>query len=60
MPSALRGRSSARLFLPTEFASAVVIEAKLTKDDVTARDRVMRIVHLAVMRDTRESEGAFL
>ena len=45
-------------FVPTEFAPAVVIEAKLTNDDGTARDKVTRIVHLAEMRDMREREGA--
>jgi hypothetical protein len=44
-------------FVPTEFAPAVVIEAKITSDDGTARDKVARIKVLAEMRDRREREG---
>ena len=43
--------------VPTEFAPAVVIEAKLTHDDGTARDKVTRILHLAQLRDERERDG---
>ena len=44
-------------FVPTEFAPAVVIEAKLTNDDGTARDKVARLLRLAAMRDERERAG---
>jgi hypothetical protein len=44
-------------FVPTEFAPAVVIEAKITGDDGTARDKVARIKVLAEMRDRRVREG---
>ncbi len=40
-------------FVPTEFAPAVIIEAKITGDDGTARDKVARIHRLATMRDDR-------
>ena len=43
--------------VPTEFAPTVVIEAKLTNDDGTARDKVTRILHLAELRDERERAG---
>jgi hypothetical protein len=33
--------------IPSEFNPQVVIEAKLTEDDGTARDKVTRIQHLA-------------
>ena len=40
-------------FVPTEFATAVIIEAKLTNDDGTARDKVARLLRLAaVVRGT--------
>ena len=44
-------------FVPDEFNPAVVIEAKITGDDGTARDKATRIVHLAEMRDHRIREG---
>ena len=44
-------------FVPTEFAPAVIIEAKLTNDDGTARDKVTRLVHLAEIRDARKRAG---
>ncbi len=44
-------------FVPDEFNPAVVIEAKITGDDGTARDKITRIVHLAEMRDERERRG---
>ena len=44
-------------FVPTEFAPAVIIEAKLTNDDGTARDKVTRLMHLVEMRDERERVG---
>ncbi len=40
-------------FVPTELAPAVIIEAKITGDDGTARDKVARILRLATMRDDR-------
>ena len=43
--------------VPTEYAPAVVIEAKLTNDDGTARDKVTRLIHLAEIRDERERAG---
>ena len=45
-------------FVPTEFAPAVIIEAKLTNDDGTARDKVARLLRLAEMRDERERSGS--
>ena len=45
-------------FVPTEFAPAVIIEAKLTNDDGTARDKVARLLRLAQMRDERERSGS--
>lgn len=44
-------------FVPTEFAPAVIIEAKITGDDGTARDKVARILRLAAMRDERVRAG---
>ncbi len=44
-------------FVPDEFNPAVLIEAKITGDDGTARDKVTRIVHLAEMRDARVRAG---
>jgi hypothetical protein len=44
-------------FVPTEFAPAVVIEAKITGDDGTARDKVARILRLSEMRDRRARDG---
>lgn len=44
-------------FVPTEFAPAVIIEAKITGDDGTARDKVARILRLAAMRDERVRTG---
>ena len=38
-------------FVPTEFSPSVIIEAKITGDDGTARDKVARILRLAQMRD---------
>ena len=43
--------------VPDEFTPAVVIEAKLTNDDGTARDKHTRLAHLAEMRDERERAG---
>lgn len=44
-------------FTPNELAPAVIIEAKITGDDGTARDKVTRIQNLGHMRDAREREG---
>lgn len=44
-------------FTPNEVAPAVIIEAKITGDDGTARDKVTRIQNLGHMRDRREREG---
>jgi hypothetical protein len=37
--------------IPDEFAPAAVIEAKLTEDDGTARDKVTRVQRLSTLRD---------
>jgi hypothetical protein len=44
-------------FVPDEIAPTVIIEAKITSDDGTARDKVARILRLANMRDQAEREG---
>lgn len=44
-------------FVPDEFNPAVIIEAKITGDDGTARDKATRIVNLAKMRDERLRSG---
>lgn len=44
-------------FVPTELAPEIIIEAKITGDDGTARDKVARIKVLAAMRDERERAG---
>jgi hypothetical protein len=44
-------------FVPTELAPAVIIEAKITGDDGTARDKVARILRLAAMRDRKAAAG---
>lgn len=44
-------------FIPDELDPSVIIEAKITGDDGTARDKVSRILRLASMRDQREREG---
>lgn len=43
--------------IPDEFAPAVAIEAKLTEDDGTARDKVTRVQHLAEIRRRRIAAG---
>ncbi|MDR3175634.1 MAG: hypothetical protein LBU06_03780 [Desulfovibrio sp.] len=43
--------------LPSEFNPQVVIEAKITEDDGTARDKVTRIQHLAELSAQRERRG---
>lgn len=37
--------------IPDEFAPVALIEAKLTEDDGTARDKVARVQHLRALRD---------
>lgn len=44
-------------FIPDEVEPVVIIEAKVTGDDGTARDKVARILRLATMRDERERAG---
>jgi hypothetical protein len=44
-------------FVPTKTAPAVIIEAKITGDDGTARDKVSRILRLANMRDSKIRDG---
>lgn len=43
--------------VPDEFHPAVIIEAKLTEDDGTARDKATRIIRLCQMSDQRTREG---
>ena len=43
--------------LPSEFNPQIVIEAKITEDDGTARDKVTRIQHLAELSEQRERRG---
>jgi len=43
--------------VPDEVNPVIVIEAKITGDDGTARDKVTRIEHLATMRDERVRAG---
>jgi hypothetical protein len=40
-------------FIPDEFNPAVLIEAKLTEDDGTARDKVTRVQHLRTLREEK-------
>ncbi len=44
-------------FIPDEIAPQVIIEAKITGDDGTARDKVARILRLTHMRDERKASG---
>lgn len=44
-------------FIPDEVAPHIIIEAKITGDDGTARDKVARILRLAHMRNERETSG---
>lgn len=44
-------------FVPDELNPIVVIEAKITGDDGTARDKATRIVHLAELRNQRIQQG---
>jgi hypothetical protein len=43
--------------VPDEFNPVVLLEAKITGDDGTARDKVTRILHLTGMRDDRDRKG---
>ncbi len=43
--------------IPSQFNPAVVIEAKLTEDDGTARDKVTRIQHLHSLSSAGQSAG---
>lgn len=44
-------------FSPDEIRPTVIIEAKITGDDGTARDKVARVIRLASMRDDRLRRG---
>ena len=44
-------------FVPDEYNPSVIIEAKITGDDGTARDKVARIERLTRMRDERRRNG---
>lgn len=44
-------------FVPDELVPSIIIEAKITGDDGTARDKVARILRLAHMRDERQRKG---
>jgi len=43
--------------VPNKTAPTVIIEAKITGDDGTARDKVSRILRLANMRDSKIRNG---
>jgi hypothetical protein len=43
--------------IPDEFNPAVIIEAKLTEDDGTARDKATRIIRLCQMSEERTRAG---
>jgi hypothetical protein len=44
--------------IPSEFNPQIIIEAKLSEDDGTARDKVTRIQHLGELSRSREPNGA--
>ena len=50
-------RPAPDFFVPDEFNAATIIEAKITGDDGTARDKVSRVKDLAQMRDERRRTG---
>ena len=50
-------RQAPDFFVPDELHPAVLIEAKVTGDDGTARDKVARIGTLANVRDERVAAG---
>lgn len=43
--------------IPDEFHAAVIIEAKLTEDDGTARDKATRVIRLCQMSEQRARDG---
>ena len=43
--------------IPNEFNPQVVIEAKLTEDDGTARDKITRVQHLGSLSQERRTAG---
>lgn len=43
--------------VPNEFNAQVVIEAKLTEDDGTARDKITRVQHLATLSMEKQQSG---
>jgi hypothetical protein len=43
--------------IPDEFQPQVIIEAKLTEDDGTARDKATRVIRLCQMSEERERSG---
>jgi hypothetical protein len=43
--------------IPDELAPQIVIEAKITNDDGTARDKITRIIHLAELSRERAARG---
>lgn len=43
--------------IPDEFAPQVAIEAKITEDDGTARDKITRIQHLASLSSSGQPDG---
>lgn len=45
--------------IPDEFQPRVIIEAKLTEDDGTARDKATRIIRLCQMSEQRVRDGQF-
>ena len=46
-------------FIPTELAPAAVIEAKITNDDGTARDKVSRIINIAHRAEEHRRAGKY-
>jgi hypothetical protein len=50
-------RPAPDFFVPDEFNAATIIEAKITGDDGTARDKVSRVKDLAKIRDDRRHTG---
>ena len=44
--------------IPSEYSPAIVIEAKVTEDDGTARDKVTRVQHLAEVSATQGEPGS--
>lgn len=45
--------------IPDEVSPVVIVEAKITSDDGTARDKVARIKNLTTQRDRQVAEGQF-